>query len=735
VPDNGNNSRATASRVIEEQENSIYDIWEHPDDDPEFSEDTEFYTPPEESQLDLTPDDIEGYTGNGEHPNLLDEDDELFHLHSIDSHIVKGKSRKPYLLCIWKNGDSSWEVFHHIRKDFPSETANYVVQNNLRVPFKPDWAKKYMEMEKFAPNELHQRRTVSSTPIEMFGVKIPKNVTQAYEFDKENGNTLWTDAISKEINSLLNMSTFEFYSPGYHFSKSEGWQFAPLRMIFAVKHDLRCKARMVAGGHVTDASMYDRYAATVHTENIRLLFYLLVHNNLDVLAGDVGTAYLNAITEEKIFSTAGPEFGDKQGQKIVLKRALYGLKTSAHAWFHHFAGTLREMGFRQSKLDGAVWFKLCNTGDGYDTIAHHVDDFLIAARNPTQYMNYIKTKYVVTGDEIPEFYLGINCDVTSEEDGWMHSAYKYIEKCITSVEKILDKKIGKSNTPNKTSWHPEEDQTPLLDDKFKNKFQQLVGMGVWLSTICRVDITFPVLTLSRFNHAPREGHLVDITRVFEYISKFPKRCLVIDNQSLDLMVSTQQLDKIHNDRVNMLKYYPDTVLEDDPTYPEPIGKPVEVTICVDADHASDTTSHQSMTGIVIFLGCTPYKWISKRQTCITTSTFGAEFAAMRIAVEEAIAVVNLLKSIGIPIKGKVRILGNNKSVIDNSTIPGSALKKKHTSIAYHRVRECIAVGLCDVYHIKGVDNPADILTKAISGDAFKSHVSKLMSGPCLSTDL
>jgi hypothetical protein len=142
-----------------------------------------------------------------------------------------------------------------------------------------------------------------------------------------------------------------------------------------------------------------------------------------------------------------------------------------------------------------------------------------------------------------------------------------------------------------------------------------------------------------------------------------------------------------------------------------------------------------MTGIVIFLGCTPYKWISKRQTCITTSTFGAEFAAMRIAVEEAIAVVNLLKSIGIPIKGKVRILGDNKSVIDNSTIPGSALKKKHTSIAYHRVRECIAVGLCDVYHIKGVDNPADILTKAISGDAFKSHVSKLMSGPCLSTDL
>ena len=99
---------------------------------------------------------------------------------------------------------------------------------------------------------------------------------------------------------------------------------------------------------------------------------------------------------------------------------------------------------------------------------------------------------------------------------------------------------------------------------------------------------------------------------------------------------------------------------------------------------------------------------------------------MRMAIEEAIAIASLLKFIGIPVMNKVRILGNNKGVIDNASIPGSALKKKHTSIAYHKVRECIAVDLCEIFHIKGIDNPADILTKALSNELFYPHISKLM---------
>lgn len=276
--------------------------------------------------------------------NIVEDEDEAFQLVSIQSHCAIGsrKKRRAQFLCLWKDGNTSWEEFANIKTDFPVQTATYVTINKLGSLFKPQWAKSIMLQMKHVSIDLTQRRFKSTSlgPKEMFGVTIPKNVLHAYKLDKQNGNTLWGDAIQKEINALLKMKVFQFQPSSYCLSKQEGWQYAPLRMIFAVKHDLRRKACLVVGGHVTNASMYDRYAATVHTENIRLMFYLLVTNNVNVLTGDVGTAYINAFTEEKVYSSAGPEFGNKNGYKVIMRKALYGLKTSAHAWFHHFAKTL-----------------------------------------------------------------------------------------------------------------------------------------------------------------------------------------------------------------------------------------------------------------------------------------------------------------------------------------------------------------------------------------------------------
>jgi hypothetical protein len=43
-----------------------------------------------------------------------------------------------------------------------------------------------------------------------------------------------------------------FFIPGE--AAPAGYQFAPLRMIFTVKQDLRCKARLMFGDHVIDLS-------------------------------------------------------------------------------------------------------------------------------------------------------------------------------------------------------------------------------------------------------------------------------------------------------------------------------------------------------------------------------------------------------------------------------------------------------------------------------------------------
>lgn len=49
---------------------------------------------------------------------------------------------------------------------------------------------------------------------------------------------------------------------------------------------------------------------------------------MKVEAADVGNAHLEAYTKEKCYVVAGPEFGDQQGNVLVIIKALYGLHTS-----------------------------------------------------------------------------------------------------------------------------------------------------------------------------------------------------------------------------------------------------------------------------------------------------------------------------------------------------------------------------------------------------------------------
>ena len=65
------------------------------------------------------------------------------------------------------------------------------------------------------------------------------------------------------------------------------------------------------------------------------------------------------------------------------------------------------------------------------------------------------------------------------------------------------------------------------------------------------------------------------------------------------------------------------------------------------------------------------------------------------------------------------LLGDNMAVVLNTTIPSSALKKKHQACNYHKVRESIAGGFIQYGHIRSDDNMADILTKPLSKIKFE----------------
>ena len=82
--------------------------------------------------------------------------------------------------------------------------------------------------------------------------------------------------------------------------------------------------------------------------------------------------------------------------------------------------------------------------------------------------------------------------------------------------------------------------------------------------------------------------------------------------------------------------------------------------------------------------------------------------------------------LGVPLEGPAVLLGDNMSVIINTTMPSSVLKKKHNAIAYHRVREASAMSVLRFSHISSESNKADMMTKPLGNSKFHQHVGSML---------
>ena len=92
---------------------------------------------------------------------------------------------------------------------------------------------------------------------------------------------------------------------------------------------------------------------------------------------DVGNAYLQALTREKLSIVGGPEFEELQGHVLVMYKALYGTRSGGACWHNKFFDILHHMVFKTSEVD---W-------GGHDPNPNHVNESLLAeadwgAHNP-----------------------------------------------------------------------------------------------------------------------------------------------------------------------------------------------------------------------------------------------------------------------------------------------------------------------------------------------------------------
>ena len=187
-----------------------------------------------------------------------------------------------------------------------------------------------------------------------FGIRIPKSVEEAKRLNQENGDSLWWEAICNEMRNVR--PAFEVWEKDIEHIPP-GYQQIKCHMIFDVKMGeiVRHNTRFVTGGHTTETPTSLTYSSVVSRDSFRIILLTAALNGLQVMACDIQNAYLTANCREKIWTYAGPEFGSERGQPMIIRKAIYGLKSSGAAFRAHLAETLHDIGFKPTKADPDVW--------------------------------------------------------------------------------------------------------------------------------------------------------------------------------------------------------------------------------------------------------------------------------------------------------------------------------------------------------------------------------------------
>ncbi len=190
-------------------------------------------------------------------------------------------------------------------------------------------------------------------------------------------------------------------------------------------------------------------------------------------------------------------------------------------------------------------------------------------------------------------------------------------------------------------------------------YQELIGILRWATELGRADILQAVSILSQYQSSPREGHLNELLYIFGYLKKRPKVSLFMDTTLPHI-----DYGEFKTNPQDFAEYYQDVHDHLPHDMPSPRGASVSITAFVDASFAQNKKTRKSHPGFIIFANRDPITWFSKRQSTVETSTFSAEFMAMKSCINAIVEGLRFkLRMFGVPIDGPAHIFCNIMRVL------------------------------------------------------------------------
>jgi hypothetical protein len=356
---------------------------------------------------------------------------------------------------------------------------------------------------------------------------------------------------------------------------------------------------------------------------------------------------------------------------LRLKRAIYGLKQAALQWWKALDKSMAELGFRRLTSDAGIFVLDGQTGPRVIVIVY-VDDAVFLGSSDQDvshakalFMRKWECRDIGPTKEFLRMRLHVQKDFIALEQK---------DYLMTVLKRFGMQNSKSANTPLPSGYVPTPNDGPI-DEKLRNRYQQLIGSLLYLMLGTRPDIAFAVTKMSQFSANPTEEHFNKALYICRYL------------------VGTADYDlQYKRSGTGLLAY-------------------------ADADWGSDTNTRRSISGNLVMLADGAISWTSKAQKTIALSSTEAEYMSLSDASRQLAWIHSLLEELRMPIKS-IPLCGDNQGSIFTAANPVTEKRTKHIDIRYHFIREVIDRGIITLYFVETNNNPADMLTKNLVRDKF-----------------
>jgi hypothetical protein len=330
---------------------------------------------------------------------------------------------------------------------------------------------------------------------------------------------------------------------------------------------------------------------------------------------------------------------DNPNYVCKMNKALYGLKQAPRAWYYKLDNFLQNKGFKKGNVDKNLYIK--SEGDNLLVVLVYVDDIIFGCTNESYvqwFANSMQTEFEMSMIGKLSYFLGLHIKQSSA--GSFVSREKYLKEML---KKFQMEDSSPVSTPMVVGCKISKDNISL--DVDQRTYRSLIGSLLYI-TASRPDIMQVVGMVGHYQLAPKQIHLVAVTRIFKYLK--------------GTMTYVLWYPKNHNFQ---LTTYSDADLEN----------------CVD--------ERKSTSGGAFFLGDSLVAWISKKKGSISLSTIEAEYIFVATCWTRILWMIQTLANLKVTYTDPIQLHYDNTSAISLSKNPVLHSKSNHIPIKYHFLRE------------------------------------------------